>query len=56
LTINAPGLLVSPNAGTNVVADDNGANPSGAQNTMGVAGIEPSYADIKNLTIPSATF
>jgi hypothetical protein len=55
VTSNAPGLLVSPNAGTNTV-NDNGANPDGAQNTMAVAGIEPSYSDIKNLTLPAATF
>ena len=55
VTINAPGLLVSPNAGANTVTD-NGTNPIGAQNTMAVAGIEPGYADIKNLTVPTATF
>ena len=48
-------FLRSPNAGANT-SDDNGPNPNGAQNTMAVAGIEPSYSDIKNLTIPLATF
>jgi hypothetical protein len=48
-------FLLSPNAGANT-SDDNGPNPNGAQNTMAVAGIEPSYSDIKNLTIPVATF
>jgi hypothetical protein len=48
-------FLRSSNAGANT-SDDNGPNPDGAQNTMAVAGIEPSYSDIKNLTIPTATF
>ena len=48
-------FLRSLNAGANT-SDDNGPNPAGVQNTIAVAGIEPSYSDIKNLTIPAATF
>jgi hypothetical protein len=53
--VNTPGALISPTAGANTLSD-NGADPVGAQATMAAAGIEPSYADIKNLTIPEATF
>ena len=52
---NTPGLLISPSAGANMVTD-NGANPSGAPNTVASAGIEPSYADIKDVVIPAAKF
>ncbi len=55
LMVNTPGIVISLSAGADPVTD-NGANPSGAQETMASAGIEPSYADIKNLTIPLATF
>jgi hypothetical protein len=54
--VSTPGVLISPNAATNNTATDNGGNPSGAQDTMASAGIEPGYADIKSLTIPAATF
>ena len=49
-------FLASTLAGTNTVSKDNGPDADGAQNTMAVAGIEPSYSDIKNLTIPTAAF
>jgi hypothetical protein len=54
LMINTPGSLIALNAGANLVTD-NGANPSGAEDTMGSAGIEPSYADIKDvaMTVPN---
>jgi hypothetical protein len=53
--VNTPGTLISLSAGANTLTD-NGANPSGAPDTMASAGIEPGYADIKNLAIPGATF
>jgi hypothetical protein len=55
LMVNTPGLGRSPLAGANVVAD-NGASPSGADKTLATAGIEPSYLDIKDLTVPVAAF
>jgi len=51
---NTPGVSAAGNAV--YTANDNGSNPSGAQNTMASAGIESIYADIKNLTIPAASF
>jgi hypothetical protein len=53
--VNTPGALIAPTAGANTLTD-NGADPDGAQATIASAGIEPSFADIKNLTIPVATF
>ena len=53
--LNTPGALIAPTAGANTLTD-NGADPAGAQATMASAGIEPSYADIKNLSIPAPTF
>jgi hypothetical protein len=53
--VNTPEALISPTARANTLSD-NGADPVGAEETMASAGIEPSYADIKNLTIPVATF
>ena len=53
--INTPGALIALTAGANTLTD-NGADPDGAQETIASAGIEPSFADIKNLTIPAATF
>lgn len=35
---------------------DNGPNPTGAQSTIAIAGIEPAHVDIKTLKIPAATF
>jgi hypothetical protein len=55
LMVNTPGTAISLSAGDNQVTD-NGASPSGAPNTLASAGIELSYADIKNLAIPAATF
>jgi len=46
--LNTPGSLISPYAGSNMVTD-NGANPTGVENTLAVAGIEGSYADVKTL-------
>jgi hypothetical protein len=53
--VNAPGSAISPSAGTNTLTD-NGAAPSGAEDTMASAGLEPGYVDIKTMTIPSAAF
>jgi hypothetical protein len=53
--VNTPGVLIAPTAGANTLTD-NGADPAGAQATMASAGIEPSFADIKYLTVPVATF
>ena len=53
--VNTPGSLISPNAGANTLTD-NGANPSGVQDTMASAGIDPNYTDIKTLAVPAATF
>ena len=40
----------------NWITEYNGANPSGAQNTISTAGIESAYADIKTFTVPAAKF
>jgi hypothetical protein len=53
--VNCPTNIAQNKNGTNTVTD-NGGNPSGAQNTIATAGIEATYADIKNLTVPAATF
>jgi hypothetical protein len=45
--IDTPGWIAQIRTGT---------NPSGAQTTIAAAGIEPSYADIKTLTIPVPAF
>jgi hypothetical protein len=55
LMVKTPGIAISLSAGANPVSD-NGASPSGAQDTMATAGLEPSYADIKSFAIPAATF
>jgi hypothetical protein len=55
LMVNTPGTEISLSAGANLVTD-NWASPSGAENTLATAGIEPAYADIKSLTLPAATF
>ena len=53
--VNCPTNIAQNQTGTNTITD-NGANPSGAQNTIATAGIEATYADIKTLTVPPATF
>ncbi len=53
--VNCPTNIAQNQTGTNTITD-NGANPSGAQNTINTAGIEAAYADIKTLTVPPATF
>jgi hypothetical protein len=53
--VACPTNIAQNQTGTNTITD-NGANPSGAQNTIATAGIEATYADIKNLTLPPATF
>lgn len=53
--VNCPTNIAQNQIGTNTITD-NGGNPSGAQNTIATAGIEPAYADIKTLTVPAATF
>ena len=53
--VNCPTNIAQNQTGTNTITD-NGANPSGAQNTIATAGIEATYVDIKTLTVPPATF
>ncbi len=53
--VNCPTNIAQNQTGTNTITD-NGANPSGAQNTIATAGIESTYADIKTLTVPAAGF
>jgi hypothetical protein len=53
--INVPKGSIAIDAKDNNVFD-NGPSPSGLQNTMATAGIEPIYTDIKTLTIPAAVF
>jgi len=53
--LDTPGSLIGPNTGANTLTD-NGASPQQADDTMATAGIEPSYADIKTLTIDGAGF
>jgi hypothetical protein len=53
--VNCPTNIAQNKNGTNTVTDNSG-NPSGAQNTIATAGLEASYADIKTLTVPAATF
>jgi hypothetical protein len=55
LMVNTPGSLIAQNAGANTVTD-NGANPSGAEDTLASAGIEPSYSDIKDVAMVVPTF
>lgn len=50
--VNCPTNVAQNQTGTNTITD-NGANPSGAQNTIATAGIESAYADIKTLTVPA---
>jgi Right handed beta helix region len=53
--VNCPTNIAQNKNGTNTITDNSG-NPSGAQNTIANAGIEATYADIKTLTVPAATF
>jgi hypothetical protein len=53
--VNCPTNIAQNQTGTNTITD-NGGNPSGAQNTIATAGIESTYADIKTLTVPDASF
>jgi hypothetical protein len=53
--VNCPTGVAQNQTGSNTITD-NGSNPEGAQNTIATAGIEPAYADIKNLTIPVPVF
>ena len=53
--VNCPTSIARNQNGQDTVTD-NSANPQGAQNTIATAGIEPAYADIKNLTVPAASF
>ena len=53
--VNCPTSINRNQNGQDTVTD-NSSNPQGAQNTIATAGIEPSYADIKNLTVPAASF
>jgi hypothetical protein len=53
--VNCPTNIARNQNGSDTVTD-NGGSPQGAQNTMATAGIEPAYADIKNLTVPAAKF
>jgi non-ribosomal peptide synthetase component E (peptide arylation enzyme) len=56
LMLNTPGILSAGSVGANVSLADNGASPSGADETQATAGIEPAYAEIKDLTVPVPTF
>jgi hypothetical protein len=56
LMLNTPGIMSAGSVGANVSLADNGANPIGADETQATAGIEPAYADIKDLTVPVPTF
>jgi hypothetical protein len=51
--INAPAAVAQNQAGTNTITDTPAANP---QSVMSMAGIAAAYADIKTLTIPTASF
>ena len=51
--VNAPTGVAQNNTGQNTITDTPASNPSSV-NSM--AGIEAAYADIKNLTIPAASF
>ena len=53
--VNCPTNIAQNRTGTNTITD-NGGSPTGAQNTIATAGIEATYADIKTLTVPAATF
>ena len=53
--VNSPTNIAQNQTGSNTITD-NGANPSGAQDTIATAGIEATYADIKTLTVPAAKF
>jgi len=53
--VNCPEDVFRNENGQDTVTD-NSSNPSGAQNTMATAGLEPAYATIKSLTIPAAAF
>jgi hypothetical protein len=53
--VNCPTNVAQNRVGSNTITD-NGGNPQGAQNTIATAGIEPDYADIKELTVPPAEF
>ena len=53
--VNCPTNVAQNQTGSNTITD-NGGSPQGAQNTIATAGIEPAYADIKNLTVPAAKF
>jgi len=53
--VSCPTNVAQNQIGANTISD-NGANPQGAQNTIATAGIESTYADIKNLTVPVAKF
>jgi hypothetical protein len=53
--VNCPTNIARNQNGQDTVTD-NGANPTGAQNTIATAGIESTYADIKNLVVPAAKF
>ena len=51
--VNAPSGVAQNQAGQNTITDTPAANP---QSVNAMAGIESTYADIKNLSIPAATF
>jgi len=51
--VNAPTNVVQNQTGQNTITDTPAGN---AQSVSSTAGIESAYADIKNTTIPLATF
>ncbi|HEY5958542.1 MAG TPA: right-handed parallel beta-helix repeat-containing protein, partial [Polyangiaceae bacterium] len=53
--VNCPTNVAQNQVGTNTITD-NGASPAGAQNTIATAGIESTYTDVKNLSVPAAKF
>ncbi len=55
MMVTAPGVSTASNTGSNSLTD-NSARPAGADDIMAAAGIEPAYLDIRDLTIPAATF
>ena len=54
--LNSPNIVHQNKNGPNMTIMDNGPDPTGAQETIASAGIEPAYEYIKDLTIPAAQF
>ena len=54
--LNSPNIVHQNKNGSHMTIIDNGPNPTDAASTIMNAGIEPVYADIKTLSIPTASF